>query len=80
MQNADEVLTAFDSLKLDDLKSQRKKLDKPRQTDTQTFFAKYLTSKKVYTSVYITGSNLFGIITGNKTKNLFVVVSYGRNI
>ncbi|XP_041358036.1 THO complex subunit 1-like [Gigantopelta aegis] len=45
--NADEVLTAFDSLKLDDLKSQRKKLDKPRQTDTQTFFAKYLTSKKL---------------------------------
>ncbi|XP_055956508.1 THO complex subunit 1 isoform X1 [Patella vulgata] len=45
--HADEVLKAFDSCKLDDLKSQRKKLDKTKQMDTQTFFAKYLTSEKL---------------------------------
>ncbi|XP_048255677.1 THO complex subunit 1-like [Haliotis rufescens] len=45
--NADEVLAAFDSLKLDDLKSQRKNPHARKQPDTQTFFAKYLTSEKL---------------------------------
>ncbi|ESP02473.1 hypothetical protein LOTGIDRAFT_138363 [Lottia gigantea] len=47
VSHADEVLKAFDSCKLDDLKSQRKKLDHSKQMDTQTFFAKYLTSEKL---------------------------------
>ncbi|XP_062589734.1 THO complex subunit 1-like [Saccostrea cucullata] len=46
-QNADVVLNAFASAKLDDLKSSRRKLDLPRPADTKAFFAKYLTSEKL---------------------------------
>ncbi|KAK3091924.1 hypothetical protein FSP39_023755 [Pinctada imbricata] len=46
-QNADAVLSAFASSKLDDLKTSRKKLAMPRTTDSSTFFAKYLTSEKL---------------------------------
>lgn len=47
VQNSDEVLNAFHSAKLDDMKSSRKKLKMPRPADTTAFFAKYLTSEKV---------------------------------
>ncbi|XP_055956509.1 THO complex subunit 1 isoform X2 [Patella vulgata] len=56
--HADEVLKAFDSCKLDDLKSQRKKLDKTKQMDTQTFFAKYLTSEKLL-DLQLSDSNFY---------------------
>lgn len=46
-QNADVVLNAFASAKLDDMKSSRRKLDLPRPADTRAFFAKYLTSEKL---------------------------------
>ncbi|KAL3868154.1 hypothetical protein ACJMK2_040988 [Sinanodonta woodiana] len=45
--NADPVLNAFASSKLDDVKSSRKKLNVPRPGQTDTFFAKYLTSEKL---------------------------------
>ncbi|XP_033738778.1 LOW QUALITY PROTEIN: THO complex subunit 1-like [Pecten maximus] len=45
--NSDEVLNAFNSAKLDDMKSSRKKLAMPRPADTPAFFAKYLTSEKL---------------------------------
>jgi hypothetical protein len=44
---SEAVLKAFDSSKLDDQKSSRRKLTKQRQTETKSFFAKYLTSEKV---------------------------------
>ncbi|XP_078319273.1 THO complex subunit 1-like [Crassostrea virginica] len=46
-QNADVVLNAFASSKLDDMKSSRRKLEMPRPADTRAFFAKYLTSEKL---------------------------------
>ncbi|XP_014782757.1 THO complex subunit 1 [Octopus bimaculoides] len=45
--NANEVLTAFSSYKLDDMKSPRKKLNRSYLKETQTYFAKYLTSEKL---------------------------------
>lgn len=45
--NSEAVLKAFSSSKLDDNKSSRRKLDTKRQTETKTFFAKYLTSEKL---------------------------------
>ncbi|CAC5356367.1 THOC1 [Mytilus coruscus] len=45
--NSEAVLKAFASAKLDDNKSSRRKLDKRRQTETKSFFAKYLTSEKL---------------------------------
>ena len=47
LQNADAVLEAFRSSKLDDLKSSKKKLNQKRSLDTDAFFAKYLTSERV---------------------------------
>ncbi|CAE1172265.1 THOC1 [Acanthosepion pharaonis] len=47
VSNADEVLTAFSSYKLDDMKTSRKKLDKSYMPEAQTYFAKYLTSEKL---------------------------------
>ncbi|KAL5016765.1 hypothetical protein ScPMuIL_006354 [Solemya velum] len=49
MSNSNEVLTAFSSNKLDDVKSSKKRQDLQRHlADTKIFFAKYLTSEKLF--------------------------------
>ncbi|XP_064625067.1 THO complex subunit 1-like isoform X2 [Lineus longissimus] len=45
--NASDVLSAFASYKLDDIRSSKKKLEHLRQTRSETYFAKYLTSSKL---------------------------------
>ncbi|XP_077991369.1 THO complex subunit 1-like [Glandiceps talaboti] len=46
-KNADEVLSAFSSLKLDDVSASKKKLEQIKQGG-HTYFAKYLTSEKLF--------------------------------
>ncbi|GAB1599923.1 THO complex subunit 1-like [Argonauta hians] len=45
--NANEVLQSFSSYKLDDMKSSRRKLNYTYLKESQTYFAKYLTSEKL---------------------------------
>ncbi|XP_070556038.1 THO complex subunit 1-like [Ptychodera flava] len=46
-QNSDEVLNAFSSLKLDDVSASKKKLEQIKKGE-HTYFAKYLTSEKLF--------------------------------
>ena len=53
-QYSDEVLACFESFKLDEVKSSKRKLEVLKKAQTsQSFFAKYLTSEKVcmYTGI-----------------------------
>lgn len=45
--HADEVLRAFTSNKLDDMKSTRKKSEQSQPSESRDYFAKYLTSEKL---------------------------------
>ena len=46
VQYSDEVLSCFDSYRLDDVKVSQRKLEQ-QQISQQSYFAKYLTSEKV---------------------------------
>ena len=52
-QYSDEVLACFESFKLDEVKSSKRKQVLKKAATSQTFFAKYLTSEKVRANISV---------------------------